>query len=125
MFYSHHLVVSGRRRVCSAGIGRAGRAATGAWAARARSAWARMWSGASRREAVRAGWTRRARSSLGSSPRRLLGSLLVLTCPLPVPTPDRPVVRSTVFLALEMETWDPPKDFQPDCRVAADLDLRF
>jgi hypothetical protein len=34
-------------------------------------------------------------------------------------------VRSTVFLALEMETWDAPKYLQPDCRVTTDLDLRF
>jgi hypothetical protein len=52
-------------------------------------------------------------------------SLLSLFGALPIPAPDRPVVRATVLLAFEVETGDRLKDVEPGTRVAADLDLRL
>ena len=65
-------------------------------------------------------WRRRPR------PLRLLGwalGLLGFTGALAVPAPDRPVVRTAVFLAFEVEAWDGLENLEPGVSVAADFDL--
>ena len=51
--------------------------------------------------------------------------MLSLFGTLPIPAPDRPVVRATVLLAFEVETGDRLEDLEPGAGVAADLDLRL
>ena len=51
--------------------------------------------------------------------------LLGFTGALAVPAPDRPVVRTAVFLAFEVEAWDGLENLEPGVSVAADFDLRL
>jgi hypothetical protein len=55
---------------------------------------------------------------------RALG-LLGFLGTLSIPTPDRPIVWATIFLAFEIEARNRLKDLQPRGGVAPDLDLRF
>jgi hypothetical protein len=54
-----------------------------------------------------------------------LGWLFRLARSLPIPAPDRPVVRATIFLAFQIEARNVAKDLQPGRRIPSDLDLRF